>query len=93
MNWEVPNLLSKDEAKKLLKGGGCPANNTKCKYLQNGKCRHPEPELSVYEGEAYCASMIDTLVCIGVDLASGPDKTYIPPLEIKHILIWGALLV
>lgn len=41
-------LLGKKEARMLLKAGGCPANNTRCKFLKSGLCEKKWPELYEY---------------------------------------------
>lgn len=51
-------ITVKDDDKKiLLSKGGCPANNTKCMYIVDGKCACCYPELAYIDGKLCCGSM------------------------------------
>lgn len=48
--------VDKQEGSKILKAGGCPANNTTCSYLRLGACTYDKPELYKREGGYACGS-------------------------------------
>jgi len=39
------NKVPKEEGRRLLEKGGCPADNTTCRHLINGKCSLKKPDL------------------------------------------------
>lgn len=54
---EYPGKVGKEEGDKLIKAGGCPANNTLCEHLALGMCRCASPDLYKREDVGYlCGS-------------------------------------
>ena len=53
-NW---TRLKRKEIKEAIKKGGCPANNSKCLCLAEGKCTFNKPRLALNAGKICCESM------------------------------------